>query len=244
MNEYQQQLCSESTWDFSDVRALFVNGTLKPSPGVSNTEGLARIAIEIMEANSVTVDTIRAVDHDIAAGVYPDMRDHGAASDEWPDLYERVMAADICADDPDRSARSSVCAASSNGLWQLVTANGTRPLRLLGKVGGASSRHEDGVKHCRWRAVLAAALGTPCHAGHACWLASGPGPSYSTPDRATDNDLPTAKPSSWNGTQEHTAGRSRTAGDPRKAQRRQGAGCRFDVPNDTADTNRPRARGS
>jgi hypothetical protein len=71
MNEYQQQLCSASTWDFSDVRALFVNGTLKPSPGVSNTEGLARIAIEIMEANSVTVDTIRAVDHDIAAARTP-----------------------------------------------------------------------------------------------------------------------------------------------------------------------------
>ena len=95
MNEYQERLCSESTWDFSDVRALFINSTLKPSPGVSNTEGLARISMEIMEANGVTVDTIRAVDHDIAAGVYPDMRDHGAADDEWPALYERVESADI-----------------------------------------------------------------------------------------------------------------------------------------------------
>ncbi len=95
MNEYQQQLCSESTWDFSDVRALFVTARFKPSPGVSNTKGLARIAIEIMEGNGVSVDTIRAVDHDIAAGVYPDMSDHGAAGHEWPALFERVMAADI-----------------------------------------------------------------------------------------------------------------------------------------------------
>ena len=53
------------------------------------------IAIAIMEANSVTVDRMRAVDHDIAPGVYPDMREHGATSDEWPRLYERVRGADI-----------------------------------------------------------------------------------------------------------------------------------------------------
>ena len=86
MNEYQERLCGESTWDFSDVRALFINSTLKPSPGVSNTERLVRISMEIMEANGVTVEIGRAVDHDIAAGVYPDMREHGAATDEWPAL--------------------------------------------------------------------------------------------------------------------------------------------------------------
>ena len=38
---------------------------------------------------------IRAVDHDIATGVWPDMTEHGAATDAWPQLYPAVLAADI-----------------------------------------------------------------------------------------------------------------------------------------------------
>ena len=95
LNDFQQELCSTSTWDFSTLRALFVNCTLKPSPSVSNTQGLMDLAVAIMEANDVAVDQVRAVDHDLAAGVYPDMTEHGATTDEWPSLYERVGAADI-----------------------------------------------------------------------------------------------------------------------------------------------------
>ena len=43
----------------------------------------------------MTVDQIRAVDHEIAFGVWPDMTEHGFATDEWPALYERIRAADI-----------------------------------------------------------------------------------------------------------------------------------------------------
>lgn len=48
-----------------------------------------------MRQHGVTVDAIRAADHDIATGVYPDMTGHGAATDAWPELYSRVLAADI-----------------------------------------------------------------------------------------------------------------------------------------------------
>ena len=48
-----------------------------------------------MAARGVTTDIVRAVDHDIAPGVYPDMTEHGFATDAWPALYEQVMAADI-----------------------------------------------------------------------------------------------------------------------------------------------------
>jgi multimeric flavodoxin WrbA len=95
LNDRQQELCATSTWDFSDLRALYINCTLKPSPAVSNTQGLMDVSIAIMQANGITVDQIRAVDHQIAPGVYPDMRDHGATEDDWPALYERVEAADI-----------------------------------------------------------------------------------------------------------------------------------------------------
>ena len=91
----QEELCTQSRWDFTDLRALYVNCTLKPSPELSHTEGLMRTSMAIMKRNGVEVDYVRAVDHDLAPGTWPDMREHGAASDEWPALYERVQAADV-----------------------------------------------------------------------------------------------------------------------------------------------------
>ena len=48
-----------------------------------------------MRRQGVRVETVRAVDHDIATGVWPDMTEHGAAIDAWPRLYEKMLAADI-----------------------------------------------------------------------------------------------------------------------------------------------------
>ena len=73
LNEIQEEQCSQSAWDFSDLRAIYINCTLKKSPERSHTQGLADISIEIMKRQKVTVETIRAVDHDIPPGVYPDM---------------------------------------------------------------------------------------------------------------------------------------------------------------------------
>ena len=61
-------LAARSEWNFSDLRALFINCTLKKSPEVSNTEGLADLAISVMERNGVSVDVVRAVDYEIADG--------------------------------------------------------------------------------------------------------------------------------------------------------------------------------
>ena len=80
----QEAMVEQSQWDFSDLRALFVNCTLKRSPEISNTEGLAEISMEIMRRQGVTVDAVRAIDHDIAGGVWPDMTEHGWEHDEWP----------------------------------------------------------------------------------------------------------------------------------------------------------------
>src|SRR3954447_20838448 len=91
----QEELCQQSRWDFSDLRAVFINCTLKRSPEQSHTQGLADISIEIMRRQDVTVDVVRAIDHDIATGVWPDMTEHGWERDEWPALFEKVEAADI-----------------------------------------------------------------------------------------------------------------------------------------------------
>src|SRR3954454_15980018 len=86
---------TERHMDFSDLRAVYINCTLKRSPEVSNTEGLAQRSIDIMRAHDVDVEILRAVDHDIATGVQPDMTEHGCARDDWPPIFEKVMAADI-----------------------------------------------------------------------------------------------------------------------------------------------------
>src|SRR5436190_20807255 len=82
-------------WDFSDLKAIYINCTLKRSPEVSNTRGLADRSIEIMESHGVEVEVVRAIDHQIATGVWPDMTEHGWDRDDWPAIFEKVMAADI-----------------------------------------------------------------------------------------------------------------------------------------------------
>ena len=81
---------------YSDLIAVYINCTLKRSPDVSNTQGLMDRSIELMRAQGVTVDPIRFIDHDVATGVYPDMREHGWADDAWPEeIWPLIEAADI-----------------------------------------------------------------------------------------------------------------------------------------------------
>src|SRR5207344_1965634 len=68
LTEMQTMLAETSETDFSDLRAFFINCTLKRSPEVSNTQGLMDISMEIMRRNGVEVECIRAVDHEIATG--------------------------------------------------------------------------------------------------------------------------------------------------------------------------------
>jgi multimeric flavodoxin WrbA len=80
---------------FDGLRALFINCTLERSPARSHTDGLIEMSSGIMRRRGVEVDGLRAVDRDIATGVWPDMTEHGWAVDEWPAIYEQVLAADI-----------------------------------------------------------------------------------------------------------------------------------------------------
>ncbi len=66
--------------DFTGLRAMFVNCTLKRSPERSHTQGLVDASAAIMAKHGVEVEVLRAVDHDIATGVYLDMTEHGWAT--------------------------------------------------------------------------------------------------------------------------------------------------------------------
>jgi len=86
---------SDQTWDFSDLTALYFNCTLTRSPEPSHTGRLIDNSKAIMDKHGVKTEVIRAIDHDIATGIYPDMREHGWETDEWPEIYEKVKTADI-----------------------------------------------------------------------------------------------------------------------------------------------------
>ena len=47
LDDRQRALCDDHEWDFSPLRAMVVNCTLKPSPEPSHTDGLLRIPIAI-----------------------------------------------------------------------------------------------------------------------------------------------------------------------------------------------------
>ena len=152
LTERQLELCTTSRWDFSDLRGLYINCTLKRSPERSHTQGLIDVSGAIMEANGVGVDQVRAVDHEIASGVYPDMTEHGWQRDDWPALYERARAADIVVICSPiwLGEKSSVCTRVIERLYgnsHLLNEHGQ--YADYGKVGGCLiTGNEDGVKHC------------------------------------------------------------------------------------------------
>ena len=62
--------------DFSNLKAVYVNCTLKKSPAISHTDKLMNVSKGIMAKENVETDVIRLIDYDVASGVYPDMTDH------------------------------------------------------------------------------------------------------------------------------------------------------------------------
>lgn len=77
LNALREKLCSDNRIDFSDLKAVTVNCTLKRNPVESHTRLLLSVAEEIMRKNGVAVEHVHALSHQIPSGVYPDMTKHG-----------------------------------------------------------------------------------------------------------------------------------------------------------------------
>ena len=242
LSEYQQELCTTSTWDFTDVRALFVNCTLKPSPAVSNTQGLIDVSVAIMEANGVAVEQIRSVDHELAPGVYPDMTEYGAARDDWPSIYQRVEGADILVLGTPiwLGEKSSACTRVIERLYgNSSQLNERGQYAYYGKVAGCLvTGNEDGVKHCAMNILyslqhLGYTIPPQADAG---WIGeAGPGPSYlDAGSGGPENDFTNRNTTFMTWNLLHTARLLKDAGGfPAHGNQRSAwdAGCRFDFPN-------------
>ena len=140
-----------SDWDFSNLSALFINCTLKPSPEMSHTQGLIDIASNVMSKNGVKTEVIRAIDYEIATGVWPDMTEHGAAEDAWPALYEKVQEANILVIGSalwlgEKTSVATRVVERLYGNSSLLNEQGQ--YAYYGKVGGCLiTGNEDGAKH-------------------------------------------------------------------------------------------------
>ncbi|QIS05260.1 flavodoxin family protein [Nocardia brasiliensis] len=227
---------------YDDLRALFINCTLKRSPEVSNTGGLIDISARIMAKNGVRVSHIRAVDHDIAFGVWPDMTEHGWPTDEWPALQRQVMDADILvlAGPIWLGDNSSVTKQVIERLYansSILNQHGQ--YAYYGRVGGCLiTGNEDGVKHCAMNILyslqhLGYTIPPQADAG---WIGeAGPGPSYLDPGSGgPDNDFTNRNTTFMTWNLLHLARMLKDAnGIPAHGNQRSewDAGCRFDFEN-------------
>ncbi|MEM6428191.1 MAG: flavodoxin family protein [Deinococcota bacterium] len=171
--------------DFSGLRALFLNCTLKRSPQQSHTAGLMQMSKGIMEQHGVSTTMLRLVDHDIASGVYFDMTEQGWENDDWPGIYEHVQAADILVLGTPiwLGEKSSICTQVIERLYATSgDLNAYGQYAYYGKVGGCLiTGNEDGIKHCSMNILyslqhLGYTIPPQADAG---WIGeAGPGPSY------------------------------------------------------------------
>jgi multimeric flavodoxin WrbA len=228
--------------DFTGLEAVFVNCTLKRSPEVSNTQGLVDASAQIMRRHGVEVETLRAVDHDIATGVYPDMRDHGWETDTWPEISPRVLAADILviAGPIWLGDNSSITKQVIERLYaHSGLLNEAGQYAFYGKVAGCLiTGNEDGIKHCAQNVLYSLQ-----HIGYtippqadAGWIGeAGPGPSYlDEGSGGPENDFTNRNTTFMTWNLMHLAAMLRNAGGiPAYGNQRSAwdAGARFDYAN-------------
>ncbi len=242
LSEKQENYCTTSRWDFSDLRALFLNCTLKRSPELSHTQGLIDISRAIMERNGVNVEVLRPIDHDIATGVWGDMTTHGWDTDEWPMIYEKVKASDILVITSPiwLGEKSSMCTRVIERLYATSSdLNEHGQYSYYGRVAGSLiTGNEDGAKHCCMNILYSLQ-----HLGYAippqadaAWLGeAGPGPSYlDEGSGGPENDFTNRNTTFMTWNLLHLARMIKDAGGfPAHGNQRSDwdAGCRFDFPN-------------
>ena len=178
-------MATDDRLQFPDLSALFINTTLTRSPGESHTQRLIDVSASIMAKQGVQVDQFRSVDHPIASGVYPDMREHGWPEDAWPGLFSRVLAADILViagpiwlgDNSSETKKVIERLYAHSG-----ELNDKGQWLYYGKVGGCLiTGNEDGIKHCASNVLyslqhIGCSIPPQADAG---WIGeAGPGPSY------------------------------------------------------------------
>ncbi len=237
---------SSAKSNYKDLCALFINCTLKKSPGTSHTDTLLDVSDHILRENGVKTERVRLVDHDVASGVYPDMTEHGWDSDDWPKIWSKVDTADILIVGTPiwLGQHSSECAKLIERLYSHSSQRNEKGQYIFyGKTGGCIvTGNEDGVKH-----VAMSVLYSLQHVGYALppqadagWIGeAGPGPSYGDKREdggrvGFDNDFTQRNTTFMTWNLMHMARMLKDAGGIPAHGNQPGEwddGCRFDHPN-------------
>ena len=231
---------------YNDLKALFINTTLTKSPDASHTDYLIDISKAIMDKQGVKTEVVRAVDYDIAPGVWGDMRDKGWPDDAWPDLYKKVMDADILVL-ATPIWLGQISSEAKKVIERLYGTSGDLNEKgqwiYYGKIGGCLvTGNEDGIKHCAMEVLyslqhLGYVIPPQADAG---WIGeAGPGPSYGdTLDDGTrvgfDNDFTNRNTTFMTWNLLHMARLLKDAGgypDYGNQRKEWDAGTRFDFQN-------------
>lgn len=165
----------------AELKALFLNCTLKKSPAISHTEGLANRVIEWFDRMDVESEMVRIVDFNVPFGV----SSFEGEGDEWPLILDKVKAADILVVCTPIwfGERSSVCQLvieRLDGTYTERNAAGQYP--LYSKVAGVVvTGNEDGA-HSAAETTLFNMTHLGCTVppnADTYWVGdAGPGPSY------------------------------------------------------------------
>lgn len=171
--------------DFSHLRALFVNTSLKKRAGESHTALLMEACADLMRRQGIGVEMLHMLDHEVPPGIQPDMTEHGWERDDWPKLWPKFQAANILVIGTPiwLGEESSVCRVLIERLYAMSGELNDRGQSIFyGKVGGCViTGNEDGIKHVAMTLTFALS-----HLGYAIppqadcgWIGeAGPGPSF------------------------------------------------------------------
>lgn len=132
----------------SDLKAVVLACTLKPSPSESSSVLLGTQVLDELASHGVTGEVVRVADHAVRFGVSTDEGD----GDAWPMLRRKVLAADILvlATPIWLGQPSAICKMVLERLdAELGETDDEGRLSTYGKVGVvAVVGNEDGAHHC------------------------------------------------------------------------------------------------
>lgn len=137
--------------DFSDLKALFINCSIKKDESLSHTQRLLNRVAQVMEKEGLWVKQLYLLDHKVAFGMIKDGREEGL-EDEWPQIQKMIMAADILVIGTPiwLGAKSSVATLVIERMYAYSGDRNAKDQYLYyGKTGGCVvTGNEDGIKAC------------------------------------------------------------------------------------------------
>ena len=77
----------------SKLKAVYLVGTLKPSPEISNTYTLSQFLAKHLDIQGVENDIVRLIDYNIKPGTHTHV--NNSNDDDWPAILEKILASQI-----------------------------------------------------------------------------------------------------------------------------------------------------